>query len=55
MLNPFILYIDPGSGSYVFQLVIGFFLGAAFAAKMYWKSKIAPFLQNIFRKKKDNG
>jgi hydrogenase-4 membrane subunit HyfE len=36
-------YIDPGTGSYVLQLVIGGFLGGLFIAKNYWqtiKSKI---------------
>jgi hypothetical protein len=30
-------YLDPGTGSYVFQVVIGAMLGAAVAIKMTWR------------------
>jgi hypothetical protein len=30
-------YIDLGTGSYVFQLIIASLLGAAFAVKAYWE------------------
>jgi hypothetical protein len=30
-------YIDLGTGSYVFQVVIASLLGAAFAVKAYWE------------------
>jgi len=30
-------YIDPGSGSYILQLIIAGLLGAAFAVRIYWK------------------
>jgi len=36
-------YIDPGTGSYVFQMLIAGLLGAAFAAKVFWR-RIAAFL-----------
>ena len=29
-------YVDPGTGSYVFQVVIGALLGAAVAVKVFW-------------------
>lgn len=29
-------YIDPGTGSYVIQLIIAALAGAAFAVKVYW-------------------
>jgi hypothetical protein len=29
-------YIDPGSGSYIFQVIIGVALGAGVAVKMFW-------------------
>jgi hypothetical protein len=32
-----IAYIDPGSGSYFFQLLIGGLLGAAVAVKLFWR------------------
>ena len=30
-------YVDPGTGSYIFQVVIGVFLGAAVAVKVFWR------------------
>lgn len=30
-------YVDPGTGSYVFQVLIGVFLGAAVAVKLFWR------------------
>ena len=30
-------YLDPGTGSYLFQIVIGAALGAAVAIKVFWK------------------
>ena len=29
-------YLDPGSGSYIFQIVIGFVLAGIYALKHYW-------------------
>ncbi len=33
---PLHAYIDPGSASYVFQLVVGSALGALFVVRSYW-------------------
>jgi hypothetical protein len=41
-------YIDPGSGSYLFQMIIGGVLGALFLLKLYWRKLI-----DFFHKKKD--
>ena len=30
-------YIDPGSGSYILQLILAGLLGAGVAVKIYWK------------------
>jgi len=30
-------YVDPGTGSYVFQVLVGVFLGTAVAVKLWWK------------------
>jgi hypothetical protein len=30
-------YVDPGTGSYIFQVLIGVFLGAAVAIKVFWR------------------
>ncbi|MBW1649283.1 MAG: hypothetical protein JRJ44_01135 [Deltaproteobacteria bacterium] len=44
-------YLDPGSGSYILQVVIAGFLGAVFTIKLYWK-KFKAFFTNRFSKKK---
>lgn len=35
-------YLDPGTGSFVLQAILGAAFGAAFTAKVYW-SKIKAF------------
>ena len=40
-------YLDPGTGSYILQLVIAGILGGLFAIKMFW-FKIKSFFVNIF-------
>jgi len=47
-------YIDPGTGSYVLQIAIAFFIGLAFSVKVFWK-KISAFLRKTFSSKKGNG
>jgi len=37
------LYLDPGSGSYILQLLLAAILGGAFAIKIYWKRIRAYF------------
>ena len=44
-------YIDPGYGSYIFQLAMGILFGALFAIKLFW-NKIKGFLKNLFFGKK---
>lgn len=45
-------YIDPGSGSYMFQILLAGIFGGVFAIKIYWK-KIISLLRNVFSKKKE--
>jgi hypothetical protein len=45
-------YIDPGSGSYFFQLLVGGLLGAAVAVKVFWR-RIWSFLTR--RSREDAG
>jgi hypothetical protein len=40
-------YLDPGSGSYLLQLLIAGVLGAAFALRMFW-GRIKGFFSRIF-------
>jgi hypothetical protein len=44
-------YIDPGSGSFVFQLFLGALLGALFSVKLFW-NKIKTSLKNLFSRRK---
>ena len=36
-------YLDPGSGSYMIQILIGLFLGGFFTLKLYWRKLKAFF------------
>jgi hypothetical protein len=47
-----IAYIDPGSGSYFFQLLIGGLLGGAVAVKLWWR-RIWAFLTGRRSRRKD--
>jgi len=40
-------YLDPGTGSYVFQMIVAGLLGAAFAVKMFWV-RIRAFFVRLF-------
>ena len=42
-------YIDPGTGSYVLQIVIGFVLAALFSIKICW-TKARHFFTGLFSK-----
>jgi hypothetical protein len=43
-------YLDPGTGSYIFQLLVGFLVGAFFTIKVFW-GRIKTFFTNIFSKR----
>ena len=43
-------YIDPGTGSYFIQILIGVLAGGLFALKIFWK-KIVAFFRGENRKK----
>ncbi|HUU05497.1 MAG TPA: hypothetical protein VMZ49_06405 [Patescibacteria group bacterium] len=47
-------YIDPGTGSYVFQIIIAAFVALSFAVKVYWH-KIKIFVVRLFSKRKNEG
>ncbi len=40
-------YLDPGTGSYIIQLLIAILFGAGFAVKLFWK-EIKGFFGNLF-------
>jgi hypothetical protein len=39
-------YLDPGTGSYIFQLTIAAVIGGLFAIKQFW-TKIVLFFKNL--------
>ena len=39
-------YLDPGTGSYLFQVLVGAFLGGLFAIKMFWRN-IRTFISKL--------
>ena len=43
-------YLDPGTGSYVLQIVVASLVGGVFVMKMFF-GHIATFFRNLFRKK----
>ena len=48
--NSALAYIDPGTGTYILQLVVAGLLGAAVAAKIFW-TRIKAFFVKVFSKK----
>lgn len=47
--QPAFAYIDPGSGSYLFQLLIGAMLGAGVAIAAFWR-RVRGFFSSRFSK-----
>lgn len=37
------MYLDPGSGSFIIQMILAGFLGIAVAIRIYWKKILAFF------------
>lgn len=46
-------YIDPGTGSYIIQILIATLLGVLFSIKLFWQ-RIRKFFTNIFSKDNNN-
>ena len=46
-------YLDPGTGSYLIQILLASLLGAVFAIKVFWKKIIARF-ERLFSKENKN-
>jgi hypothetical protein len=47
-------YIDPGTGSYILQVIAAVFIGALFSIKMFWRN-VKLFFAGIFtRNSKDD-
>jgi hypothetical protein len=47
-------YLDPGSGSFIFQLIIASLVGGAFIVKTYWK-RISGYVHRLFSKNPKDG
>lgn len=50
-MRAFFLYIDPGSGSYLVQVIIAAVLGGAFWIKRFWRN-IKLFFTSLFTRRK---
>ncbi len=46
-------YIDPGTGSYVIQILIGAFVAVSLGIRIFWR-RILDFFGKIFSKKNDS-
>ena len=46
-------YIDPGTGSFLLQVLVAGMLGAGLAVKLFWE-KIVTTLSIVTRKRKDD-
>lgn len=46
-------YLDPGSGSFILQIILASIVGAFFIVKSYWQ-KIKGFFSSRFTKGKDS-
>jgi hypothetical protein len=44
-------YLDPGTGSYIFQILIASVVGGLFVIKTFW-AKITAFIKSLFSNKK---
>ena len=42
-------YLDPGTGSYVVQLLVGGVLGGLFALGMFWR-RVVGFFKRLFKR-----
>ena len=45
-------YIDPGMGSFILQVILGFIAAAVTSVTFFW-NKIKSIIKNIFKKKKN--
>jgi len=44
-------YLDPGSGSMIFQAIVGALIGVGIAVKIYWEKLKYKFTSSFARKK----
>lgn len=46
-------YIDPGTGSYILQILIAAFIAAAFAIRSFWEN-VKMFFRGLFKNQKED-
>jgi len=49
-------YLDPGTGSFIVQLIIAAIVGISFSVKIYWhkiKTKFVRLLSKFFKREKN--
>ena len=46
-LRSYVSYLDPGSGSFILQILIATLVGGLFIVKMYW-TRISGFIRKLF-------
>lgn len=54
LAEPAHAYLDPGTGSFIFQLIIAGILGALFLFKAYWKKLVTALRKLIPRNHKSD-
>ena len=52
MIMIILAYLDPGSGSYLIQILIAALLGGAFVIKSFWR-QITSYFTRLFKGKKE--
>jgi hypothetical protein len=53
IVRPAYGYIDPGTGSYVLQVLLGIVVGLVYALKIYWRHVVGFFRYRFSRKRRD--
>ena len=51
LCRPAHAYLDPGSGSYFFQILIASLIGGLYAVKLYWRRIILFFKERVPKNK----
>ncbi len=50
VINPAYAYLDPGSGSFILQMIIAGLVTSTFVIKMYWE-RTKSFVKKLFSSK----
>ncbi|MGD2206215.1 MAG: hypothetical protein PVH17_05505 [Anaerolineae bacterium] len=47
-------YLDPGTGSYIFQIALATLVGTLFALRLFW-GRLKSFFKKLFSKPEEDG